>query len=112
MFKIYTEAGGKNTYEAESDVYSALTQNSDASKTITKFYGSFSFENTEKRVIILEYAPGGSLLDFLKDTPPPIYPADLKLLWKRLTELLEGLYILHHIQLSDREGNSSPFFAG
>ncbi|KAF4981161.1 hypothetical protein FZEAL_2995 [Fusarium zealandicum] len=95
VFKIYEGGGSKELYNAEADVYALLSRKHEDS--ITKFYGSFSFEETQKRIIILEYASGGSLHDFFERNQPPVVPEDLELLWNRLLELLDGLHILHNL---------------
>ncbi|KAF4982069.1 hypothetical protein FDECE_17584 [Fusarium decemcellulare] len=92
VFKVYEGPGGKDLYAAEANVYSALP----AQNSITKYFGSFSYEETDKRIIMLEYAAGGSLLDFLRNTGPPVTPDHFFMLWERLLGLLDGIYALHN----------------
>ncbi|KAG5789539.1 hypothetical protein H9Q69_011400 [Fusarium xylarioides] len=73
--------------------------------SITKCYGSFEYPETNKRFIVLEYTPEGSLLDFFKRTPPD-NSNDLELLWDRLLQLLDGLYLLHNPDKNDSKSLS------
>lgn len=68
--------------------------------SITNCYGSFEYAETNKRIIILEYTPAGSLLDFFKKTPPD-NSRSLESLWRSLLLLLDGLYLLHNPDKSD-----------
>ncbi|KAJ3526325.1 hypothetical protein NM208_g11246 [Fusarium decemcellulare] len=94
VFKVYEGSAGQSLYTAEANVYLALSSRSQES--ITKYYGSFSYEETHTRIIILEYATGGSLLDFLRKVGLPVVPEHFFMLWTRLFELLDGLYLLHN----------------
>ena len=94
-FKVYEGDLGERLYNAESDIYRRLL---DArSNSITKCYGCFSYEETKRRIIILEFAKEGSLLDFLQKTSHPTTPQESKQLWQRLLNLLDGLHILHNL---------------
>ncbi|KAF4460055.1 serine threonine kinase [Fusarium albosuccineum] len=95
VFKVYEGLDAKKDYTAEAEVYATLGPKS--SRSITKCYGSLSYEKTDRRIIILEYAREGSLLDFLKNTERPATIEEFTMLWKRLLELLEGLYALHNV---------------
>ncbi|KAJ4269852.1 hypothetical protein NW762_001521 [Fusarium torreyae] len=52
------------------------------------------------RVIILEYAAKGNLLDFLKATERPVTPGESQKLWTQLLKLLDGLHVLHFLNES------------
>lgn len=110
VFKIYNDEGSKQTYEDESDIYSALSRYPDFSESITRFYGSLSFDGTQQRIMILEFAPGGSLEDFFDNTDIPVTPTEYGLLWSRLFRLFDGLHLIHNLWVP--EGQSIPSFVG
>ncbi|RSL72950.1 hypothetical protein CEP53_000901, partial [Fusarium sp. AF-6] len=91
VFKIYQGPDMEPLYKAEADVYSKLSGMKRTQKNITKHYGSFSFEETETRVIILEYAAKGSLLDFFNTVPPPVTPEESLMFWREIMKLVEAL---------------------
>ncbi|KAF5641654.1 acriflavine sensitivity control ACR-2 [Fusarium sp. NRRL 52700] len=97
-FKIYEGVNTRQLYSREAEVYTRLKRFNETS--ITRYYGSFEYPETNKRFIILEYTREGSLLDFFRKTPPD-NPSDLELLWERLLLLLNGLYRLHNPDKSD-----------
>ncbi|KAF4454846.1 serine/threonine protein kinase [Fusarium austroafricanum] len=99
VFKVYEGADGKQLYTREAEIYTRLRRFEETS--ITKCYGSFACKETERRIIILEHASKGSLLDFFDKTQPPVYPSDLEMLWLSLLELLEGLWVLHNPDRND-----------
>jgi serine/threonine protein kinase len=101
VFKVYEGTHAEALYAAETGVY--LKVRSQANEYITKHFACFSFEGKQKFVIVLEYAAGGSLLDFLQNTPLPVEPDDFHLLWGRLSKLLDALEVLHYIYSSDRQ---------
>ncbi|KAI3575843.1 kinase-like domain-containing protein [Fusarium oxysporum f. sp. albedinis] len=108
VFKVYEGAGTEDLYKAETDVYLKLrTRNN---KYITQHLASFSFQGKRKHIIVLEYAAGGSLRDFFKNTPPPVSPNEFRLLWSRLLKLLDALHVLHDLYRPD--GAPIWFLAG
>ncbi|KAF5549962.1 serine threonine kinase [Fusarium napiforme] len=70
VFKTYKGARSQRLYESEAEAYSQLLRSNNEGY-ITKHFASFSFEDIDKSIIVLEYAEGGSLLDFLKSTNIP-----------------------------------------
>ncbi|KAF5716911.1 serine threonine kinase [Fusarium mundagurra] len=98
VFKIYEGVDTRQLYSREANVYTRLRRFEEIS--ITKCYGSFEYPETNKRFIVLEYTPEGSLLDFFKKTPPD-NSDDLELLWDSLLQLLDGLYLLHNPDKND-----------
>ncbi|KAF4439105.1 serine/threonine protein kinase [Fusarium austroafricanum] len=108
VFKIYEGPNAESLYTAESNVYSKL-QAKDI-KYITKQFACFSFPSIQKFIIVLEYAAGGSLLDFLQNVLPPVTPDETLMLWSRLLKLLDALEVLH--DLYRPEGSSQWYLAG
>lgn len=106
VFKIYQGSELENMYKAEASVYKRLSEKSAAQETITKHYGSFSFDETDTRIIILEYASKGSLVEFFGNASPPVTPEESKSLWRAMFALLEGLYALHNLDKQPVEGES------
>lgn len=97
-------------YRAEANVYARLSQKSAAQETITKHYGSFSFEQTDTRIIVMEYAANGSLLDFFRDTSPPVAPEEFKLLWRAMLALSTGVYAFQDLSRRAIEGGPTNDF--
>ena len=108
MFKIFEGSDAEEFFKAETKVH--LRLRTKHSQCITKHFGSFSFEGKHKCIIILEYAAGGSLQDFLQETDIPVTPEDLRLIWSRLLKLLDGLLVLHDLHRPD--GATDWFLAG
>ncbi|KAK6719667.1 hypothetical protein SNK05_002799 [Fusarium graminearum] len=99
VFKVFEGTDADDLYTAETNVYSKLR--SKDFKQITKNFACFSFQGKQKSIMVLEYAAGGSLLDFLRATALPESPDDFYLLWTRLLKLLDGLEILHNLYRPD-----------
>lgn len=108
VFKVYEGAGTEELYKAETDVDLKLRRKNN--KYITQHLASFSFQGKRKHIIVLEYAAGGSLKDFFKNTPPPVSPKEFRLLWSRLLKLLDALHVLHDLYRPD--GAPIWFLAG
>lgn len=108
VFKVYEGTGTEDLYKAETDVY--LKLRTKYNKYITQHLASFSFQGKRKHIIVLEYAAGGSLLDFFKNTPIPASPNEFRLLWSRLLKLLDALHVLHDLHRPD--GAPVWFLAG
>jgi serine/threonine protein kinase len=108
VFKVFEGPDAKELFKVETNVH--LRLRTKHSQYITRHFGSFSFKGKHKFIIVLEYAAGGSLQDFLRTTEPPVAPEDIQLLWSRLLKLLDGLHVLHELYRPD--GASSWFLAG
>ncbi|CCT63252.1 uncharacterized protein FFUJ_00122 [Fusarium fujikuroi IMI 58289] len=93
VFKIYRGDELREDFKVETDNYSNL--NGEAQHAVTKCYGSFSCEETDFRVIILEYASEGSLRSFFRNIHPPVSVLEFRELWVNLVGLLDGLEALH-----------------
>ncbi|KAG4293513.1 serine/threonine protein kinase [Fusarium proliferatum] len=93
VFKIYRGYEMKEDYNLETDSYSYL--NGKEQQAVTKCYGSFSCEETDFRVIMLEYASEGSLRSFFRNIHPPVSAVEFRELWANLVGLLEGVDALH-----------------
>ncbi|RTE80701.1 hypothetical protein BHE90_004790 [Fusarium euwallaceae] len=106
VFKIFRGPDVADLYKAEARVYKMLAEKEEAKGNFTKYYGSFYFEQTDTWIIVLEYATMGSVLDFFKDTSPPVTPNDFKLLWKAMLRLVTGLYALHNLDRPPIAGES------
>ncbi|VTT84000.1 unnamed protein product [Fusarium fujikuroi] len=91
--KIYRGDELREDFKVETDNYSNL--NGEAQHAVTKCYGSFSCEETDFRVIILEYASEGSLRSFFRNIHPPVSVLEFRELWVNLVGLLDGLEALH-----------------
>lgn len=110
VFKVFSGLEMKSQYRAEAEVYSRLRGQPKAQKNIAEHYGSFSFEDDQTRVIILEYTDLGSLIDFFKQTQPSS-PIEYKMLWDELLKLVSALYTLHNLDRRGVEGDKNGFTA-
>lgn len=95
MFKVYEGDEGEVRYNTETDAYIRLQKFSNNS--IANYFASFHFREAKKFVIVLEYAEGGSLTDYLEANLPPTTPEDALLLWEPIFKLTEGLDLLTSI---------------
>ncbi|CAG7560637.1 unnamed protein product [Fusarium equiseti] len=98
VFKIYKGSDRINLYDREADVYTRLMRLKPTG--IANCYGSLAYTETNIRIIVLEYARMGSLVEFF-ESPPPMTTNDYRQLWERLLDLFEGLYVLHNIDEND-----------
>lgn len=75
------------------------------SQYVVKYYGSFIQGDTY--TIILEYADGGSLLEFYRRERPPKTWDDLRKFWDSMFRLLEALAVIHNVRPSTASTSSS-----
>ncbi|KAF4828883.1 Serine/threonine-protein kinase Nek7 [Colletotrichum tropicale] len=89
VFKEYrqTDPESQRLHDNEWAMYSNLRD--DSFRHIVTYYGSF--ECVGRRTIVLEYAPGGTLLQFFKERQPPKTGWHRVQFWQNLFGLLEGL---------------------
>ncbi|KAF4962252.1 hypothetical protein FSARC_9641 [Fusarium sarcochroum] len=93
VFKVYQGISGEELYKDEANIYNML--HSSNNSYITKHFASFEFPAKQRYIIVLEYAAGGSLLDFFRTTSLPVTPDDFGLLWGRMINLLDALHALN-----------------
>ena len=91
--KTYRTEDARKYYETESDAFKRLRYNNRPPQNIIAFYGGFEREDTYN--IILEFADGGNLDEFIKRTPPPINPNELSIFWDKFFNILHGLAVIH-----------------
>lgn len=103
VFKMFEGDSCERLYNAELDIYRRIVDT--GNNSITTCYGCFSYEETRRRIIILEFARGGSLLDFLGTTRQPATPAESQKLWEQLLDLLDGLHTLHNLGTGSGSSN-------
>ena len=101
--KTYRTEDAKKYYETESDAFKHLRHLGRPPPNIIAFYGGFEREDTYN--IILEYADGGNLNEFMRRAPPPINPNELSIFWDQFFNIFHGLA---HIHGEGREGVNEP----
>ena len=79
--------------------------NEEASKSIVKFYGSFTQQQSHN--VILEYADQGTLADYYQRFHNPMLEADTTDFWEHLFNLARGLTQIHDVELHEGESNST-----
>ncbi|KAF4912226.1 Serine/threonine-protein kinase [Colletotrichum fructicola] len=89
VFKEYRQADSESQrlHDNEWAMYSNLRDGS--FRHIVTYYGSFGCMG--RRTIVLEYAPGGTLLQFFKERQPPKTDCHRVQFWQNLFGLLGGL---------------------
>ncbi|KAI1208377.1 uncharacterized protein F4807DRAFT_149828 [Annulohypoxylon truncatum] len=78
----------------ENEVNALRTLNNSRSPNVITYYGSFRQNGTCN--IILEYANGGDLAEFLKKTPSPKGDEVIQF-WKIMSLCFTGLHCIHHL---------------
>lgn len=95
MLKTYRGDDAKEQYTAERDAFMRLRYDGKPSPFVIAYYGSFIDRDTYN--IILEYADGGNLEDFMKRTPEPSTTEDMIAYWDRFCGITHGLAHIHGI---------------
>ncbi|KAL9611816.1 MAG: hypothetical protein Q9167_003584 [Letrouitia subvulpina] len=106
--KTYRTNDARKYYETESDAFKHLRHNNRPPQNIIAFYGGFERENMYN--IILEYADGGSLDEFMERTPAPPDSNQLLVFWDQFFNILYGLAIIHGE--GSEEGNGPHMLLG
>jgi serine/threonine protein kinase len=91
----------QSSHEVETFT-SSLNTNDDPN--IIGYHGAFYLG--EGLNIILEYANGGTLEEFMQNKNPPDQSEDIYALWKALLGLIQGLRTIHNLSLPDSGGIS------
>jgi len=66
------------------------------------FYGSFTQNGTFN--LLLQFADGGTLLDFYQKAAPPREVGDIRQFWKNIFAVMKGLHRVHQSVLSYEDG--------
>ncbi|KAL8702872.1 MAG: hypothetical protein Q9201_003963 [Fulgogasparrea decipioides] len=108
VLKTYRGPDAKEQHRAEQDAFMRLRHARQPTPFVVAYYGSFIDDETYN--IILEYADGGNLEDFMKSTPQPSTPEDMIQFWDRLCSITHGLSFIHGVP--SRHPASFPAFLG
>lgn len=73
--------------------------NEEASKSIVKFYGSFTQQHSHN--VVLEFADQGTLADYYQKFPNPMLEADITDFWEHIFNLGRGLAQIHDVELHE-----------
>ncbi|KAG8531140.1 uncharacterized protein KY384_004498 [Bacidia gigantensis] len=101
--KTYRTDDARKYYETESDAFKHLRFNNRPPQNIIAFYGGFERDNMYN--IILEYADGGTLEDFIARTPSPPNAEQLWVFWNQFFNVLNGLATIHGERSEDGNGS-------
>lgn len=104
VLKTYRGRDAKEQHDAEREAFIRLRYNQEPSPFIIAYYGSFYDHDTYS--IILEYADGGNLDDFMRRTPEPPNREDMIEYWDRFCRITHGLAHIHGLQGSEIPGTS------
>ena len=91
--KTYRTEDARKYYETESNAFKHLRSLNRPPQNIIAFYGGFERGDTYN--IILEFADGGNLDQFIERTPSPISPDELSTFWDQFFNILHGLAVIH-----------------
>lgn len=94
------EDAAADLFSREISLYSHIRSHPGSSR-IVSYYGSF--QQSDRRVIVIEYCNGGDLANFLETHPSIEQPLHRWHFWKGFLDLLQGLdaiSTLHPIQTS------------
>lgn len=105
VFKVHKDEAAFNN---EVKAFLSIQSRSRGSGHVVEYYGSFT--QGDRFTIILEYANGGSLLDFFKREQPPQTWEELRTLWAALFCLLGGLAVIHNIDTQPNSNRGSMEF--
>lgn len=93
VLKTYRSAEAEGSYKTERDAYMKVRWNGEPPAHIITFYGGFI--HGESYNIILEYADGGTLETFMRNTKSPSTIEDTLLFWDRLFNVTHGIMVIH-----------------
>ncbi|SCO09502.1 uncharacterized protein FFB20_13313 [Fusarium fujikuroi] len=108
VFKVYQGTRGQHLYTTETNFYSQLRFRFHANSAIRRAFASFSFPESERCIAVVEYANGGSLIDFFHTESPPSSNENVLLLWESVLRLTEALYVLRGVGQRDKLSEHSP----
>ncbi|KAH9834315.1 kinase-like protein [Teratosphaeria destructans] len=96
------------SYEQEKTAFQLLTQTRDgASPGLIAFYGGFEYGDTFN--ILLEYADGGTLNEYMRDHDQPQTYQEAVDLWSHVFDTIKGLCCIHNMYLHDSGANHQRF---
>ena len=97
VLKTYNTEDAEHYYSSEITAFRHLMGSNDFVDNMITFYGSWRQNGTYN--ILLEYADGGTLLDYFKHVPPPTSEEDIQLFWGNLLRVLEALQLIHSLSV-------------
>lgn len=101
VLKTYHE-DYKKLYDNEITAFTNLQNIRSSSNNIIRYFGSFMQSN--KYSLVLDFANGGSLLEFFVNNRPPETAEDRLSFWKSYSGYFRGAYRIHQVQQSsDRD---------
>ena len=109
MLKTYTPYYGdeqsSNEIEAFKHLRTIINSNTDGKGWNALIEHYCSFEHDGLFNIIIEYADGGNLQELFSssDIDPPSRGQDIFEFWDGLLELLQGLHLIHSINIDARD---------
>ena len=80
------------------------------SPNIIELYASFKCRQLGSYNILMEYADGGNLEDFFKNTPRPSNSEEVALFWRSLLKIFHGVDRIHLVMRLD--GGHQETFSG
>lgn len=90
-----------NYHHNEVEAHKALMHQTDISRHIVRFYGSwvqFGMYN-----MVVEYVEGGTLADFFENVEPPTSEEDIVKFWENLLDIIKVLGRIHVLRSSNNE---------
>lgn len=85
ILKTYHGEQYEQHYQHEVQAFSRLLQNRSSTEHIVKCHATFKHGETYN--LVMQWVPGGDLLEYFRKTSPPRTPEDIADFWDSLTKL-------------------------
>ncbi|KAH6639930.1 kinase-like domain-containing protein [Truncatella angustata] len=102
-FVLKTFLGEHNHRLFEAEKRALVSLQNIPSEHIVTFHGSF--QQGDRRSLILEHVAGGTLQDYLEQTSPPTRLEDTQDFWTSLSNVLQGLFRVHQLRSHDERAD-------
>ncbi|CAN8095489.1 unnamed protein product [Discula destructiva] len=94
ILKTYHGDRHEQHYENEIQAFT-IVQNYPPRENVVKCYATF--RQGETLNLVMEYVPGGDLLQYFKEDRPPRTAEDIIHFWDSLTKMVKGLHYIHQV---------------
>jgi serine/threonine protein kinase len=99
VLKTYRFKDAKENCETEVKAFRALMSSGSLGKSIIGFFGSIEQDGSYN--VLLEYADGGTLEDYLQKTPSPTTGHEICKFWSAFFNVIKALTLIHNVRGKD-----------